>query len=93
MKTHDYTDSWWGHALNIVREDGLTMYAIGHCQERIQVGDFVRLRFQSGATRLVRVDVVEFFTDPMDMFTATLSKGEWSMTDEERQAQAARGEK
>lgn len=91
---HDFTESRMGHSLSIfVRyPDDVTYSVLGHCDDslaymqthgRIEVGHFIKLTFGSGKKRLLRVETVEYFRDPPDMFKATVLKGEWSMTEDE----------
>ncbi len=71
-KTHDYTRREWGHdyVFNPV-EGGLKAHAMGWGYG-ISKEDFLILQNGDGSTRY-KVDEIQYFTDPRDMWSAKLS--------------------
>lgn len=74
MKTHDYTNRYWGHdygITEIINKDTIRMYGWGR---GIKKGDFILLENNSHGIRestRYKITAIEYKDDPPDMWTAT----------------------
>jgi hypothetical protein len=81
-RDHDYTASCWGHAIGM--KDGPTATNpigrwMGHGPlrgfefgGRMQAGDRIVVMMQSGKRGAFRIDAIDYFRDPPDMWSATV---------------------
>lgn len=67
-KEHDFTTSNWGWAIAKVYEDNT---AIGHGLG-LSSGDTILLKMSSGRVGLWRVQEIDYYRDPRDMFKAKI---------------------
>ena len=72
MRTHDYTERYWGHDYTFDPiDDGMKGHAMGW-GTGIEVGDYLLLQNGSDSTRY-KVDSINYYADPSDMWSAELS--------------------
>lgn len=73
MKTHDYTNRWWGHDFFVSKvEDSGRRIEVGGWGPGLKAGDYLILVNGSltESTRY-RLVAVEYYSDPADMWKAT----------------------
>lgn len=71
--THDFSRSTWGHAISSFdpQDGGQSAHAIGH-GHGIKSGDYLILSHPNGGTTRYAVDMIEYYSDPRDMWRARL---------------------
>jgi hypothetical protein len=69
---HDYTQSSWGHSVNIIRveKEGRYLDVCGW-GVRLEKGDYILLPNKGASTRY-RIKNISYYSDPPDMWHATL---------------------
>ena len=72
--THDYTETYWGHnytGLTTVNEEEGVISLLGWGYD-IRVGDFVLFGGKGGYVVKYRVEKIEYYPNPKDMWSAEM---------------------
>jgi hypothetical protein len=68
MKTHDYTEQFWGHAISSFHKKSDTVLSMMGHGDGIKKGDLLTMKMQSGRIGKFKVLTVSYFSDPSDMW-------------------------
>lgn len=73
-KTHDYTWMGWGHRIDVTQQSISTdgMAKVLGLGLGVQLHDYILIKTTLGHTAKFQITKIKYFTDPVDMWSATL---------------------